>query len=234
MTYTYNIKGITCEGCVTNVKAKLLKHPDVLSADVKLEGQKATLSMKKHLTALELQELIGVESKYRISADTSDHSHKSEGTKSWIATYKPLLIIAAFISVVSGVTAGGNISVGMNHFMAGFFLVFSFFKLLDLRGFASSYAMYDLLAMKVPAYGYLYPCLELGVGFAFLTGFNPLLTNWATVMIMGFSSFGVIRSVVNKQKIRCACLGAVFNLPMSTITIIEDLLMVGMAGTMLL
>jgi hypothetical protein len=38
---------------------------------------------------------------------------------------------------------------------------------------------------------------------------------------------------MNKQKIRCACLGAVFNLPMSTITIIEDLLMVAMAAWML-
>jgi len=43
------------------------------------------------------------------------------------------------------------------------------------------------------------------------------------------SSVGVIQSVLNKRKIRCACLGAVFNLPMSTITILEDLLMAGMA-----
>jgi hypothetical protein len=50
---------------------------------------------------------------------------------------------------------------------------------------------------------------------------------------MGFSSIGVIKSVLNKQKIRCACLGAIFNLPMSTVTIIEDLLMVGMAAAML-
>jgi hypothetical protein len=36
-----------------------------------------------------------------------------------------------------------------------------------------------------------------------------------------------------KRKFQCACLGAVFNLPMSTITLVEDLLMVGMAGAML-
>jgi hypothetical protein len=50
---------------------------------------------------------------------------------------------------------------------------------------------------------------------------------------MGFSSIGVIQSVVNKRQIRCACLGAVFNLPMSTVTIIEDLLMVAMSVLML-
>jgi hypothetical protein len=51
---------------------------------------------------------------------------------------------------------------------------------------------------------------------------------------MTVSIIGVLQSVFNKRKIKCACLGAVFNLPMSTITIIEDLLMIGMSGTMLL
>ena len=50
---------------------------------------------------------------------------------------------------------------------------------------------------------------------------------------MGFSSIGVIQSVVDKKKIKCACLGAVFNVPMTTVTIIEDLLMVVMAVFML-
>jgi hypothetical protein len=60
-----------------------------------------------------------------------------------------------------------------------------------------------------------------------------MATNWATIVVMGFSSIGVIQSVVSKKKIQCACLGAVFNLPMSTVTIIEDLLMVAMAIFML-
>lgn len=118
----------------------------------------------------------------------------------------------------------------MTSFMAGFFLVFSFFKFLDLRSFANSYATYDLLAMRSRAYAFLYPFVELGLGLAYLTGFNQLLTNWATVIVMGFSSIGVIRSVLKKEKIQCACLGAVFNLPMSTVTVFEDLLMVGMAA----
>jgi hypothetical protein len=211
-------------------------HPDILSADVKLEGQKAIINMRKKVSVADLQEAIGTDTQYKVRADRGDHNHhamKNEGTKSWVATYKPLLIIAGFIAGVSLVTANGNLHAGMNHFMAGFFLVFSFFKLLDLKSFASSYAMYDLLAMYVPGYSYLYPFLELGLGIAFLTGFNPLITNWATVIIMGFSSIGVIQSVATRKKIQCACLGAVFNLPMSTVTIIEDLLMVAMAATML-
>ena len=211
-------------------------HPDVLSADVKLEGQKAVITMQKHLSVAELQEAIGVDTKYKISADTSDHSHhnmEAEETKSWLATYKPILLIGGFIAGVSILTANGNLHSGMNTFMAGFFLVFSFFKLLDIKGFANSYTMYDLLAVKVPAYGFVYPFIELALGIAFLTGFNPIFTNWATIIVMGFSSIGVIQSVLNKKKIQCACLGAVFNLPMSTVTIIEDLLMVAMAAYMI-
>jgi hypothetical protein len=51
---------------------------------------------------------------------------------------------------------------------------------------------------------------------------------------MGVSIIGVLQSVLKKQKIRCACLGAVFNIPMSTITIMEDALMILMSAVMVL
>jgi len=102
------------------------------------------------------------------------------------------------------------------------------------KAFAESYSMYDVLAKKIKIYGFIYPFIELFLGLAYLASFNPSFTNTATVIIMGFSSIGVIKSVMNKSKIQCACLGAVFNLPMSTITIIEDLLMVAMAAAALI
>ena len=118
-------------------------------------------------------------------------------------------------------------------FMAGFFLTFSFFKMLDLSGFADSYSSYDVLAKRWRGYGFIYPFIELALGIAYLIDFNPFITNITTIIVMGFSTIGVLQSVLNKRKIRCACLGAVFNLPMSTVTIIEDLLMVFMAIAML-
>ena len=118
--------------------------------------------------------------------------------------------------------------------MAGFFLVFSFFKLLNMKGFAESYAMYDIVAKKWKGWGYVYAFTELVLGLAFLTGFNPLLTNMITFAVMSVSIIGVLQSVLNKIKIKCACLGDVFNLPMSTITIIEDALMIGMSAVMIL
>jgi hypothetical protein len=93
--------------------------------------------------------------------------------------------------------------------------------------------MYDVLAKRVKVYGLVYPFIELALGVAYLTDFEPTVTYIATICIMGFSSIGVIQSVLDKKKIRCACLGAVFNLPMSMVTIIENLTMVLMALIML-
>lgn len=78
-----------------------------------------------------------------------------------------------------------------------------------------------------------YALIELALGIAFLTRFNPLLTNAVTFIVMTISIIGVLQSVLNKRKIKCACLGAVFNLPMSTITIIEDALMIIMSLVMI-
>ena len=118
--------------------------------------------------------------------------------------------------------------------MAGFFLVFSFFKMLDLSGFANSYMSYDIIARKWKSWGYIYAFIELGLGLAYLTNCCPLATNITAFVVMTISIIGVLQSVLNKKKIQCACLGAVFDLPMSTVTIIEDALMIIMSGYMIL
>jgi len=105
---------------------------------------------------------------------------------------------------------------------------------LNLKGFAESYVMYDVLAKKVPVWAYLYAFVELALGIAYLINFNPIITNTITFVVMSISIIGVLQSVLNKKKIQCACLGAVFNLPMSTVTIIEDALMIVMSGIMIL
>ena len=180
----------------------------------------------------------------------------SDPAKSWLSTYYPLLLILAFILGASvliqiGLHAGAmgdpmglfmhfgmglmTLSAGetMRYFMAGFFLVFAFFKLLDVRAFANAYAGYDLLAARWPTWGLVYPFVELALGMAYLANYNPVLTSWVTIIVMGFSAIGVVRAVLSKTKIQCACLGTVFQLPMSTVTIVEDVGMVLMAAVML-
>jgi copper chaperone CopZ len=236
MTHTYQVTGMTCGGCEATVKGNLLKLPDVTSVEVSNATKTATITMEKHIALSELQRTLGgVASKYQISA--IEHNETAEQAKSWFETYKPILLIFGFVTLVASIMQinnnGFNVMQFMQHFMAGFFLVFSFFKLLDLKGFAESYAMYDVIAQRIPAWGYIYPFIELGLGLAFCINYNPQITNIVTLVVMSISIIGVLQSVLNKRKIQCACLGAVFKLPMSTVTIIEDALMIGMSATML-
>lgn len=224
------------------MRSLLTKVKSVSNVEIDLAKGEATIQMDKHIATSALQDALKDYPKYKLSEIAEQHSpvfsEESEEAKTWLATYKPILLIFAFIT---GITLLNEWVTGdflwmrwMSNFMAGFFLVFSFFKLLNLKGFAESYSMYDVIAKKWSGWGYVYAFVELALGIAFLTGFNPIFTNSITFVVMSVSIIGVLQSVFNKRKIKCACLGDVFNLPMSTITIIEDALMIGMSAVMLL
>ncbi|HMT75534.1 MAG TPA: cation transporter [Chitinophagaceae bacterium] len=234
MTHVYKLTGMTCSSCEAKVKSSLLMLPGVTDVKVSKENETATISMEKHIALSVFQNAL--DSKYTITA--AEHSETAEQAKSWLAIYKPVLLIFGYITgitlLIEWMQGEFSWMRWMNHFMAGFFLVFSFFKLINLKGFAESYSRYDIVAKKWNGWGYIYAYIELALGLAFLTGFNTILTNSVTFVIMTVSIFGVLQSVLNKRKIKCACLGDVFNLPMSTITIIEDALMIGMSGIMLI
>ena len=242
MTHTYNVSGMTCSGCQAKVQRLLSGVKGVNNVMIDLTKGQVAIDMNKHISIPELAEALKDYPKYQIHEsnhnyhDTTADSGFDE-TRSWIETYKPVLLIFGYIA---GVTILIELISGtfiwhrwMGHFMAGFFLVFSFFKLLNLNGFAESYSMYDIVAKKWSGWGYVYAFTELALGIAFLTAFNPLITNAATFVVMSVSIVGVLQSVLNKRKIKCACLGDVFNLPMTTITVIEDALMIGMSAIML-
>ena len=234
MTHTYQITGMTCSSCEEKVKKALEAEDNITNAIVSKDNGTAIVTMTKHISLANLQNAL--DNKYQISE--IHHHEVAEETKSWFETYKPILLIFFYISLVTFLIQLTNhhfdVMQGMQHFMAGFFIVFSFFKLLNLKGFAESYAMYDVLAKRIPVWGYVYAFLELGLGISYLLNFNPIFTNTVTFIVMSISIIGVLQSVLNKKKIQCACLGAVFNLPMSTVTIIEDGLMILMSLSMLI
>jgi len=233
MIHTYKVTGMTCANCEAKVKSSLLTIDHVTAAEVSKESQTATITMNKHIPLSTIQKAL--DKKYVITA--MEHNETAMQAKSWLTNYKPILLIFGYITAIALLLAlkqdGFDWMKGMNIFMAGFFLSFSFFKMLDLEGFTESYAMYDIVAKQVKPWGYIYAFIELSLGLAYASGFQPLLTNVVTLVVMTISIVGVLQAVFNKRKIQCACLGAVFKLPMSTVTIIEDVLMIAMSGVML-
>ncbi len=242
MTTTLKFRtNLNCNSCVTAVKPLLDNEPSITSWDVDIAASEKTLTVHGNGVSSEKVRDAVAKAGFKVLNELEPVSSQRPGEslieQPTATTYYPLILILAFlIGVVTllELNAGG-IAWGraMSNFMGGFFLVFSFFKLLDLRGFADSYQMYDVIAQRFRSYGYAYPFIELLLGMAYLTGFQPVLTNIVTLIVMSISAFGVFKSVVAKRKIRCACLGTVFNLPMSTVTLVEDSLMAGMAAFML-
>jgi len=121
----------------------------------------------------------------------------------------------------------------MLDFMGLFYVVFSFFKFLDLKGFPKSFAMYDPLAKAFPVYGWFYPFLELTLGLLFLMRIQITAALIITLIILGITTIGVTKSLLDKSKIQCACLGTALKLPMTKATFIENSVMILMAITML-
>ena len=151
--------------------------------------------------------------------------------------FLPLIVIFSIIIAFTFVRLGFAERVVATEvtsdFMAGFFLVFGLFKVLNWRGFVDAYQGYDLIAKQSRAYGYLYPFLELGLGIAYLVRFAPVPVNFVTFILMSVSGVGVFQGIRKKEQIPCACLGVVFKIPMTWVTFIEDALMAVMALAML-
>lgn len=226
---TFGITGMTCGQCVARIKAALA--PFAETVDVTLTPPRAILKNLRTADDAPLRTAVAAAGHYTLT-DTVDAATGDTAEKGFFETYRPLLLIVLLISLAS-FSGAATVHDWMMHFMAGFFIVFAFFKLLNLGGFRDAFATYDLLAARVPVYGTIYPFIELALGFSFLFGVFIVPALWVSIFIMGFGAVGVIRSVLQKRKIRCACLGTVLNLPMSSLTIVENLGMVLMSALML-
>jgi copper chaperone CopZ len=230
MEQVYAVTGMHCQACVAKLSAALVP----LVPDVKVDLASATARVTDSTASLEqLNKAAARAGNYHLSlVEVASPAVPTPAEPGGMARYYPLLLIAFYLAV--GSFAGAVDAAGwMRHFMAVFFLVFSFFKLLNLLAFADSYAMYDLVAGRVRAYGFVYPFLELGLGFAYLFAWQMQPVLWFTLALSVLSGIGVARSMLRRQDIRCACLGAVLNVPVSTVTLIEDLGMAAMAAAML-
>ena len=241
MTHRYSISGMTCTACKTKIESLLSGIAGLKKVEIDFPNKTADIEMDRHISTSVFREVLQDYPKYQISEAETDNPPapftEEEETKSWFATYKPILLIFGYITAISvnAAVADSYFSIleWIRVFMAGFFMTFSFFKMLDLKAFAESYSMYDIVAKKFPLWGYIYAFVELFLGLSYATNFKSVIINYVTLLVMSVGIIGVLQSVFNKRKIKCACLGAVFNLPMSTVTIIEDGLMITMSIAMI-
>lgn len=121
----------------------------------------------------------------------------------------------------------------MHDFMGFFLVVFSMFKFFDMQGFADGFQMYDLLAKPFRPYAYVYPFIELGLGLGYLSHWHPTVIYSATIGVMVFGSLGVINALRKGLDLKCACMGSILKVPLSTVALLENVGMAAMAAAML-
>ena len=236
MKHIYSIEGMTCEGCKASVEEKLGSVGGVEEVKVNLEQAEATIKMTKHISTLELQN--SLPSKYTISEKVNSNETtviKSE-SRNELQQLFPLFLIFGYLIVASVLLNYNNGSWQgfMLDFMGLFYIVFSFFKFLDLKGFPESFRMYDPLAKRWPVYGWIYPFIELSLGLLFLMRIQITISLLITIFILGITTIGVTKVLLDKKSIQCACLGTALKLPMTKATFIENSVMLVMALLMLI
>ena len=228
------IQGMTCQNCREGVMGKLNSIEGVFEAEVSLETGKVILKVDNQIPLNYLSEILG--KKYQISNFEKMSSEADQQVESKLKALFPLFLIFGFIMDATILIHWPvwNMTAMMHDFMGMFFMVFSFFKLLDLKGFQASFKMYDPMAVVWHAYGLIYPFLELALGVCYIRDFVPDGVLWITIIVLGITTVGVVKTLLKKRSIQCACLGSVLKLPMTEATFIENAIMIVMAASLLL
>lgn len=236
--HTYSVDGMTCEGCKASVEKNLLAIEGVSGVRVSLEKSEATITSEFPIAFTTLKE--GLPSKYILSEKNifkqpqTGVNEQTQKTK-W-EQLKPLFLILFFIVLITTASnypelTGRDL---MLDFMGLFLMIFSLFKWFDLKGFATSFSMYDPLAGVWKPYAYIYPAIETILGILLLMRIETPLVLLITLVVLTITTIGVTKALVSKNSIQCACLGTVLDLPMTEATFIENAIMITMAIVMIL
>ena len=233
MKSIFKISGMTCNGCKLSVEDKLSSLDGVDNAYVDLTKGEAIVHSKSPISFSLISD--SLPPKYEVTRTANSQNNETIKV-SKIKQLKPLFIILAYISITSLLLNFKNwdSTNAMLDFMGLFYIIFSFFKILDIKGFSISFRMYDPLAKKLPLYGIIYPFIEILLGIMFLTRIEVELAIILTIIVLGITTIGVTQTLLNKKSISCACLGTVLKLPMTEATFIENALMIIMALSLII
>lgn len=169
-----------------------------------------------------------------------EYNHSSSGVKIHhaakvgVLSYWPIVTIYIVSALVSLYSVQFHAYPDyMSHLMGWVLVFFGIIKLSDVVGFAEGFAKYDPLAKRSIVYAQVYPFLEITLGILFILQLLILPATLITLFIYSASLYGALQSVMKKEALHCVCLGTYFKLPLSTVTIIEAVFMIGMCIWML-
>lgn len=151
-----------------------------------------------------------------------------------IKPYWPLIVVILLAVTLPVVIDRNAPAMTWMHQSMGYFMVIlGMLKVFDLKGFKKGFAKYDIVTQSVPAYGFIYPFVELGLGLLFLSQSFLIFGYVATAVVMTVGLAGIMRATGQGKKLNCACMGNVLAVPLSTVSKIENGSMIIMSVVML-
>ncbi len=233
MNEVYKVSGMTCDGCANSIKEALELNKYISYVNISLEDENINISSDKSFTVNELNSLIDNLGNYKIYEEkfTSKIIEYFDSKKTLL-----LALLLVLISSLSLQVSKDNFELNewMISYMGIFFLIFSFLKLIDVKGFSGSFKKYDLISKIIPGFAITYPFLELFLALAFLSSYFLITSYIMTLIFMTSQFFGVFISLQKKEVIKCACMGSSINIDISTLTLIENFVMILMSSYMII
>ncbi|MBC63930.1 MAG: hypothetical protein CL746_06425 [Chloroflexi bacterium] len=248
--YKFFVSGMTCDSCTRSIKNVIKNAYPQSTVDLSLNSTELLISTNSEIQLGKLNEIVSQLGDYKITDKKSDvatfvkfeletnDKPAFKKIKNYFDDKKPLLI-ALFVVIITSTCLSINsdsdelFNKFLSYYMGMFFVIFSFLKLLSVKGFASSFSGYDMISKKIYKYSLIYPFIELVLGLYYLSGNTNLFVSIFVIFIMISQTYGVVNVVLNKKSIRCACMGESINLNISEVTLLENIVMILISSYMI-
>ena len=154
-------------------------------------------------------------------------------------SYRPviaLFAVAALLAVAVTWLSLGTLLAGetLGSFIAVAMVLLGLQKLQDIEKFATMFLNYDLLAQRWVPYGYVYPFIETGAGILMLMGVLTWIAAPVALVAASIGAISVFKAVyIDKRELKCACVGGDSSVPLGFVSLLENIMMIGMALWML-
>lgn len=154
-------------------------------------------------------------------------------------TYQPVIAIFAVTFLMAMTTSWAMLESLSVIRVAELFIAFSMCalgiqKLQNLKSYATGFVQYDLLAQRYVPYAYVYAFIEAGGGILMLAGLFTWVVAPIVLLASSIGAISVFKAVyIEKRDLKCACVGGDSSVPLGSISLTENLMMMAMAIWML-
>jgi len=149
--------------------------------------------------------------------------------KEKIISYLPVFYVYAFSFLVSlNIVFFFNLNLRslFLYFLGFFSLSFGVLKLINLKSYFESVTEYDFIVQKFNFYAYLIPVFEIFFGILFVMQKEFLIIEYLCIIFFTLNLVVIANALEKRRNFTCACMGGLFKIPLSYVSLLESLTMV--------